>query len=408
MDVQVRVKRSLLDVVAEVLVADPGASLAEVAEAAGISRTTLHNHYATRDDLMCAVGNRVLDLWEEAVGKAEDGRDGGLGALTEVLLPLCPQLMFLCRNAGLEKHPGLAGAGTRATRASIAVMRRAEERGVLMPGLSDTWLLNSYVSLLIAASGEVRFGRLAPLDAPGRVLSLFLHGIGPARTRRGKSMSELGEAARFATELYRLRASTSWPLTSGGTSWRCCSGGQDGTTRTPSMLGCAPRARSCPAVTAAWPRPVTGCATRCCGTAGSAPAAGRIPAQPAGHIEASLLTMNPPDHTRLRRLALPAFSPKAVATYPAGSSRRSADLLDRAGNGCTAGNAGGPATSTWCSQFAAALPIAVITDLLGIPDGNAAEFAESRRADRQRARRRLVATACRAAHEGPGQDPVTV
>ena len=60
----------------------------------------------------------------------------------------------------------------------IAVMRRAEERGVLTPGLSDTWLLNSYVSLLIAASGEVLAGRLAPLDAPGRVLGLFLHGIG--------------------------------------------------------------------------------------------------------------------------------------------------------------------------------------------------------------------------------------
>lgn len=187
MDVQVRVKRSLLDVVAEVLVADPGASLAEVAEAAGISRTTLHNHYATRDDLMSAVGNRVLDLWEQAVGKAEDGRDGGLRALTEVLLPLCPQLMFLWRNAGLEKHPGLAGRWDAGDEGVVAVLRRAEERGVLMPGLSDTWLLSSYVSLLIAASGEVRFGRLAPLDAPGRVLSLFLHGIGTGADQAGGS-----------------------------------------------------------------------------------------------------------------------------------------------------------------------------------------------------------------------------
>jgi hypothetical protein len=37
----------LLDVAAEVLVADPAASLAEVAVAAGIGRTTLHKHYAT-------------------------------------------------------------------------------------------------------------------------------------------------------------------------------------------------------------------------------------------------------------------------------------------------------------------------------------------------------------------------
>jgi AcrR family transcriptional regulator len=177
-DVQIRVKRSLLDVVAEVLVADPGASLAEVAEAAGISRTTLYNHYATRDDLLSAVGNRVLDLWEEAVGKAEDGPDGGLAALTSVLLPLCPQLMFLWRNAGLEKHPSLVGRWDAGDEGVIEVLKRAEERGVLTPGLSETWRFGAYISLLIAASGEVSAGRLAPQDAPGRVLDLFLHGIG--------------------------------------------------------------------------------------------------------------------------------------------------------------------------------------------------------------------------------------
>ena len=61
-----RAARPLLDVAAAVLVADPAASLAEVAEAAGIGRTTLHKHYATRDDLVRAVGHRAIDLWEQA------------------------------------------------------------------------------------------------------------------------------------------------------------------------------------------------------------------------------------------------------------------------------------------------------------------------------------------------------
>ena len=70
---------SLLDVAAEVLVADPAASLAQVAHAAGIGRTTLHKHYATRDDLLLAVGHRAIDLWELAVAGAGGGLPGDAG-----------------------------------------------------------------------------------------------------------------------------------------------------------------------------------------------------------------------------------------------------------------------------------------------------------------------------------------
>jgi cytochrome P450 len=80
----------------------------------------------------------------------------------------------------------------------------------------------------------------------------------------------------------------------------------------------------------------------------------------------SFLGMNPPDHTRLRRLAAPAFSPRAVAAYQSRIERTVGDLLDRA----TAAD-----EFDLVSAFAAPLPIAVITDLLGIPDANAAEFS---------------------------------
>jgi cytochrome P450 len=84
-------------------------------------------------------------------------------------------------------------------------------------------------------------------------------------------------------------------------------------------------------------------------------------------VEASFLTMNPPDHTRLRKLALPAFSPRAVAAYAGRIEHTVSGLLDQAAD---AGE------FDLIPQFAAALPIAVITELLGIPDASAAEFAE--------------------------------
>lgn len=87
-----------------------------------------------------------------------------------------------------------------------------------------------------------------------------------------------------------------------------------------------------------------------------------------GAVDMSFLSMDPPDHTRLRRLAQPAFSPKTLPAYQARIERTVEDLLDRAARGS------GPFDLV--SGFAAPLPITVITDLLGIPDADSAEFAE--------------------------------
>jgi P450-derived glycosyltransferase activator len=91
-----------------------------------------------------------------------------------------------------------------------------------------------------------------------------------------------------------------------------------------------------------------------------------VPDSATDEFDMSFVDRDPPDHTRLRRLAQPAFSPKQVAGYRPRIERQVDDLLDRAAA------AGG---FDLVSAFAAPLPIAVITDLLGIPDADADRFA---------------------------------
>ena len=83
-------------------------------------------------------------------------------------------------------------------------------------------------------------------------------------------------------------------------------------------------------------------------------------------LDLSFLQKNPPDHTRLRRLALPSFSPKAVAGYRDRIQSTTGHLLDRAA---------AKGEFDLVSALAGPLPIAVITDLLGIPDADAEAFA---------------------------------
>lgn len=86
-------------------------------------------------------------------------------------------------------------------------------------------------------------------------------------------------------------------------------------------------------------------------------------------LDMSFLGMNAPDHTRLRRLAQPAFSPKTLPSFRARIESTVGELLDRA-------SASADGRFDVVSGFAAPLPISVITELLGIPGADSREFAE--------------------------------
>jgi AcrR family transcriptional regulator len=172
---------TLLDVVAEVLVANLSASMAEVASAAGIGRTTLHKHYATRDDLLRAVAHRAIDLWEQALdGIPDDEQDGGLLAAITAMIPVGPQLAFLWRTPALEQFPELIKRSIAAEDRCRTVLLRAQRLGVIAAGIPDWWLLDTFLSLIYSASLAVGNGKLAPLDAPGLTMRTLLHGIGPS------------------------------------------------------------------------------------------------------------------------------------------------------------------------------------------------------------------------------------
>ena len=152
-----RAARPLLDVAAAVLVADPAASLAEVAEAAGIGRTTLHKHYATRDDLVRAVGHRAIDLWEQAVG-AVTGEDGGLRELIAAMIPNGPQLAFLWRTPAFDHDDEIRARWAAAEERCLAVLRQAQERGVLSASAADWWLRQTFYALIYTAAESVQAG----------------------------------------------------------------------------------------------------------------------------------------------------------------------------------------------------------------------------------------------------------
>ena len=73
---------------------------------------------------------------------------------------------------------------------------------------------------------------------------------------------------------------------------------------------------------------------------------------------ASMIDLDPPNHTRLRRLVNPGFIPKSIRDYAPIVRARAAKLLDK-----MQGTGGGD----WVSGLSKPIPIGIICDMLGVP-----------------------------------------
>ena len=175
-----RSRPTLLDVAVEVLVEDPTASLAAVASAAGIGRTTLHKQYATREDLVRAVAHRAVDRAEDAIARATEdpGDDGGLRALVSELIPIGPHLSFLWRNPEFDHDHEIGVRWGGLDPSVLVIIRRAQDAGVLGTDVPDWWLVSMIYAVIYSAYETVAAGQLASRDAPDLALRTFSHGFG--------------------------------------------------------------------------------------------------------------------------------------------------------------------------------------------------------------------------------------
>ncbi len=74
----------------------------------------------------------------------------------------------------------------------------------------------------------------------------------------------------------------------------------------------------------------------------------------------SLLSVEPPDHTRYRKLVSSVFTPRAVATLRERVEETATALLDRL--------EGGPDIVDVVGRYCSQLPVAIIGDILGVPE----------------------------------------
>ncbi|MDX3092991.1 helix-turn-helix domain containing protein [Streptomyces sp. ME01-24h] len=156
------------------------ASMGEIAEAAGISRATLHRHFPSRDSLVRALGVLGTELTEERLDAARIEEGDPVDAVRRLVAEAVPVSGFLAFLYGENQLYDLAEINegwARVDARVAALFRRGQEAGAFRYDLTPAWLVEALYALIAASAWSVQDGRMARLDPAHMVTELLLGGM---------------------------------------------------------------------------------------------------------------------------------------------------------------------------------------------------------------------------------------
>jgi AcrR family transcriptional regulator len=148
-----RTRRAILDAAVTALVQDQSASLAAIAAAAGVGRTTLHRYFPERTDLLAALSVHTLEQVTVATERAAlpDGpAPAALGRLAREYFELGDVLTLMFSVPQISATESWQHAAEHDNEL-FALIERGQAEGTIDPDLSREWIQYVLWSLLYSA-----------------------------------------------------------------------------------------------------------------------------------------------------------------------------------------------------------------------------------------------------------------
>ncbi|MFF8633901.1 TetR/AcrR family transcriptional regulator [Streptomyces pilosus] len=172
--------RAILEAAERVLAEEPGASMEQIAAAAGVARTTIHRRFASRQALIEALASSAARQLARAV---DDGRPDTAPPLVAMHRITANVLRVKSAWAFALELP--AGPGSEAAtlhqdidRTCVAVLERAQQDQLIDAAADLDWVRRVYYALI----GETLHGNADGADPDTlatRIIDTLLHGAGP-------------------------------------------------------------------------------------------------------------------------------------------------------------------------------------------------------------------------------------
>lgn len=175
---------AIISAATELLAVDPGASINDIAAAAGVGRVTLYGHFENRAALVRVVSERAIAATESLLADVDLDGDpaAALGRVLETTWHLAHQFGALIVAA---EHTLDGDEMQRAHGAPVARVRLLLERGRAQGRFrSDQpidWQVTTLQAIVHAASGAVHRGVITAVEAPDLVRDTGLAALAVGR-----------------------------------------------------------------------------------------------------------------------------------------------------------------------------------------------------------------------------------
>jgi AcrR family transcriptional regulator len=177
--------RAILEAAERVLAEDAGASMEQIAEAAGLTRITVHRRFANRQALLEALSVSAMQQLLDAIEEARPNSAPALVAMYRVtanVLQVKSAWRFtLTHNSSLSEAAAALWADIDAH--TVELLARAQREGLLAPATDLDWMRQVYYALLSEALNRPGTEQDSAAQDPDALAALvidtLLHGGGP-------------------------------------------------------------------------------------------------------------------------------------------------------------------------------------------------------------------------------------
>lgn len=181
----VRNRSAILEAAVDVLAVEPSASLAEVAQRAGVGRATLYRHFESRESLRAAIREEALARAGAAL--ADAGLEGcgareGIARAASVLVPLGMRFRILLAE-GADNDPAFVAARTEVLQPLVQLVVRGVAEGEFEPTVDPGWAALVLAGVLMSAVRAAAAGLVSVEEAAELVPATLFDGLGARRGR---------------------------------------------------------------------------------------------------------------------------------------------------------------------------------------------------------------------------------